>query len=243
MEIIPVIDLKHGHVVHARRGDRASYAPLVSTLCESSLALPVAAALINFCHPRHLYIADLDAISGEGDHRDEIGALHNAFPEISLWVDAGFKNVAAISTAKACFDFVPVLGSESITSIDTFSKLIAAAPTAVISLDFRGESFIGPPELINAVANKPNRIIHLNLKQVGSSAGPDFAGIEALRKRAPNAQIYCGGGVRDMDDLRQLDALGVQGALVATALHEGSLARIDFLALASAQRIQKVDSD
>ncbi|NBR98589.1 MAG: histidine biosynthesis protein, partial [Betaproteobacteria bacterium] len=32
MQIVPVLDLRDGIVVHARRGDRASYAPLRSSL-------------------------------------------------------------------------------------------------------------------------------------------------------------------------------------------------------------------
>jgi phosphoribosylformimino-5-aminoimidazole carboxamide ribotide isomerase len=35
--------------------------------------------------------------------------------------------------------------------------------------------------------------------------------------------IYAGGGVRDGDDLRALEAAGATGALVATALHDGRI--------------------
>lgn len=225
MEIIPVIDLKHGQVVHARRGDRAHYAPVRSTLCENALPLPVATALINLCNPRCFYIADIDAISGEGDHSDEIQELHDAFPDVELWIDAGFRNHEAIAEFKSCIDFTPVLGSESIADLDSFRKLSSAAPNAIVSLDFRGDLFVGPTGLIDLIANASHRIIHLNLKQVGSSSGPDLAGIAALCHRAPKAQIFCGGGVRSIDDLRQLDRMGVHGALLATALHDGSLSK------------------
>ena len=36
MKLIPVIDLKAGEVVHARRGDRDNYRPIVSPLCRGS---------------------------------------------------------------------------------------------------------------------------------------------------------------------------------------------------------------
>ena len=39
----------------------------------------------------------------------------------------------------------------------------------------------------------------------------------------PEAAIYAGGGVRDDEDLRALEAAGAAGALLATALHEGRI--------------------
>jgi phosphoribosylformimino-5-aminoimidazole carboxamide ribotide isomerase len=36
-------------------------------------------------------------------------------------------------------------------------------------------------------------------------------------------EVLIGGGIRDIQDLRELKKLGVSGALVATALHDGKL--------------------
>ena len=45
MRIVPVLDLKGGMVVHARRGQRADYAPLSSPLVEGYEPVSVARAL------------------------------------------------------------------------------------------------------------------------------------------------------------------------------------------------------
>jgi phosphoribosylformimino-5-aminoimidazole carboxamide ribotide isomerase len=235
VDIIPVIDLKHGQVVHARRGDRASYAALASTICSDAVPLHVAAALIEFCSPRRIYIADLDAISGAGEHLDQIAAIQRAHPNIELWLDAGFRAQQHIEPLASHLSFVPVIGSETLPDVETFEQMIAHNPDAVVSLDFRGEMLMGPPDLLYHLAGKARRLLHLNLKHVGSSAGPDLAGIDALRKHALEAQIYCGGGVRNMDDLRQLDRMGVRGALLATALHDGSLAQKEVATLSSSR--------
>jgi phosphoribosylformimino-5-aminoimidazole carboxamide ribotide isomerase len=43
--------------------------------------------------------------------------------------------------------------------------------------------------------------------------------------RCPGAEVLVGGGIRDGKDLETLAGLGVRGALVATALHRGTIDR------------------
>ena len=38
-----------------------------------------------------------------------------------------------------------------------------------------------------------------------------------------DAEIFVGGGARDMDDLLELKSIGVFGVLIATALHSGQI--------------------
>ena len=45
--------------------------------------------------------------------------------------------------------------------------------------------------------------------------------IAELRAAFPDLALLAGGGVRDVEDLRALQAAGAAGALVATALHRG----------------------
>src|SRR5262249_42767856 len=46
LQIIPVIDLRQGDVVHARLGERARYRPLQSILCEGSAPAAVVEGLM-----------------------------------------------------------------------------------------------------------------------------------------------------------------------------------------------------
>ncbi|MBL8704261.1 MAG: histidine biosynthesis protein, partial [Rhodospirillales bacterium] len=61
MDTIPVIDLKAGQVVHARRGDRANYRPIETSLSPSAEPVAVARGLMALHGFRRLYVADLDA--------------------------------------------------------------------------------------------------------------------------------------------------------------------------------------
>ena len=75
MRLIPVMDLKDGLVVHAVRGERQRYQPVKSVLCPTAQPLDVALAFRDQLGLSELYIADLDAIQGSGDHRSLIAAL------------------------------------------------------------------------------------------------------------------------------------------------------------------------
>ena len=95
MDIIPVIDLKGGAVVRARAGERAHYAPIETPLAPTSRPRDVVAGFLAL-HPfRKLYIADLDAITGAGDHSIVVAELEDAFPDIEFWVDSGIRDRSA----------------------------------------------------------------------------------------------------------------------------------------------------
>ncbi len=224
MEIIPVIDLKSGQVVHARQGDRAQYRPIVTPLASSSAPDAVLAGLLRL-HPfRTIYIADLDAIGGSGDHAELVRRLASAHPRLDFWVDNGLAAPAAMREWLARVPGRLVLGSES-QSDDAALRALGGDPRIVLSLDFRGETFQGPEALLHEHALWPERVIAMTLARVGAGSGPDMERIAAIGRHA--RAVYAAGGVRDRGDLGALAKIGAAGALVATALHSGALARED----------------
>ena len=80
MDVIPVIDIRHGTAVRAVAGDRANYRPLVSPLCAGSEPGDVARGLMAL-HPFPvIYVADLDAIEGRDANLALSGELARAHP-------------------------------------------------------------------------------------------------------------------------------------------------------------------
>lgn len=227
MRIVPVIDLKDGQVVHARGGLREGYRPIRSILSDSSEPLRLVAGLLALHRFADLYVADLDAIEGRGGHDAVLERLRGAFPALRLWVDNG---LAAETACRAWLDRGLgdlVVGSESQSGPDLPARLAdqAEAGRIILSLDFKGARFLGPPALLEAAAHWPPRVIAMTLARVGGADGPDFATLRALRAKAPDRQVYAAGGVRHADDLRRLAKIGVGGALLASALHDGRLTR------------------
>ncbi len=226
MRVIPVIDLAGGEVVHARRGDRASYAPLESPLSPTSDAVDVVRGLLAVYPFPMLYVADLDAIQSHGDNVQTLRRIRNEFPALQIWVDNGAADPAAIEALIGEGLGAPVIGSES----QRDSALIAQhrdSRRVVLSLDFRGEAFQGPQEILAEPALWPSRVIAMTLARVGSAAGPDLAQFAAIRSIAGGRELYAAGGVRDARDLSALKAAGASGALIATALHEQRIGAAD----------------
>jgi phosphoribosylformimino-5-aminoimidazole carboxamide ribotide isomerase len=125
-----------------------------------------------------------------------------------------------------------VLGSESLQSLADYDHArLSAGPAAPLSLDFRGDEFVGPRALLEDAALWPDRVIVMTLARVGSGEGPDLARLASIVSRAGQREIYAAGGVRHGDDLRALRDIGVAGALVATALHTGKITAADLEAI------------
>ena len=71
-----------------------------------------------------------------------------------------------------------------------------------------------------------SRFTVLDLTRVGVAAGPVTSKTCcALRAQHDWCELISGGGVRNVDDLRALERAGCDAALIATALHDGSLGR------------------
>ena len=98
----------------------------------------------------------------------------------------------------------------------------------VLSLDFRGDAFVGDLEVLERAENWPERLIVMTLARVGSGLGPDLARLSQIAETAgPERRVYAAGGLRGADDLDALNDLGLAGVLVASALHDGRLTAMD----------------
>jgi phosphoribosylformimino-5-aminoimidazole carboxamide ribotide isomerase len=104
---------------------------------------------------------------------------------------------------------------------------LAWLPWSVLSLDYRADGLVGPDGLDRRPDLWPADVVAMTLIRVGSGQGPDLDRLAVLRQAAPDRRIYAAGGVRDVADLLALDALGMAGALVSTALHQGRIGAAD----------------
>jgi len=224
MQVVPVIDIKGGVVVHARRGQRDNYAPLRSPLVEGCEPVAVARALCRRCRTTTLYVADLDALAGELVNEAALGALAAV---AEPWVDAGATTPDAAAALDRAGVARNVVGTESLGPDAEINSPV------VLSVDLRDGRLISrDPELAGrgpvtvvplARALGVRELLVIDLARVGSGSGPPLDAVAELAAALPAVAIYAGGGVRDDADLRALESAGAAGALVATALHEGRI--------------------
>jgi phosphoribosylformimino-5-aminoimidazole carboxamide ribotide isomerase len=239
LRVIPVVDLKAGLAVHAVRGQRHTYAPIQSVLAASADPLDVARGFVERLGAHELYVADLDAIAGVGDHGSVIRAM--AGLGLDVWLDAGAATASDVVRVRALGAARIIVGTETLRDAASLAAMVGVlgdSPSGcVLSLDLRdGVLLGGSPEIprlgvdeLTATAWRAGirTFIILDLARVGSGEGPRLGAARSLRRALPAAEVLIGGGVRNQADLAALAAEGFHGALVATALHRGIITSLD----------------
>ena len=228
MQVIPVIDLKNGLVVHARHGQRDSYQPIQSVLSASSEVFSIVESLLKLYAFHTIYIADIDAITNRGNHFEQIELLSGIYPQVNWWVDNGVRNVNSRLLYAPQANIRAVFGSEHIHTLHDYRALSYAYDSRhVLSLDMLNTKALGAAELHNTGLYWPDDAICMTLDNVGSNAGPDIARLQSLQQlnlaRKKPANLFAAGGIRNLEDLITLKQLGVTGALIASALHRGQI--------------------
>lgn len=228
MQIIPVIDLKDGVVVHARQGKRDSYQPIATELCRSSDIFDVLRAYLKLYDFPTFYIADLNAISGSGNHDQLVKKVTEYFVDKEFWLDKGFRQNTTLVFRTGNLRLV--LGSESFRE-QTVQSIKSFRNEFVLSLDFLSSKSLGAKSLFSNPALWPNDIIIMTLDRVGSNFGPDTTRLQSYCLNYPGKNFIAAGGIRHKGDLIALEELGIKQALVASALHSGAINKHDLVEL------------
>jgi phosphoribosylformimino-5-aminoimidazole carboxamide ribotide isomerase len=228
VRIVGVIDLKGWRAVHARAGDRERYQP-VSFVHGDPLAL---VAHYRARGVEEIYVADLDAIAGGTPQDDVVRDIVRTGMPVSL--DAGISSeVRALHTINTLGVARVIVGLETLPSFEALDVICISigGEKVAFSLDLRnGEPVMGrlkaaptPVEIAGrAVQAGVGSVIVIDLARVGTGSGLDFDLLSEIRRAAPDVSLIAGGGVRGQEDLDRLEAIGCDGALVATMLQRVS---------------------
>lgn len=234
MRIVGVIDLLGGRAVHARAGDRQKYAPVASVAGDPiQLARRYLDAGLT-----DLYVADLGAILSRTRHDALLGTL--AGLGVPVWVDAGVTTVEGARECVAAGATHVIVGLETLSSFDALRAICEDVSRARVafSLDLRNSQPLtgssGALSLAKSAAEIAGAVIVLDLARVGTRTGVDMGLIRAIRESTPGTMLLAGGGIRHADDLMTLAALGCDGALLATAFHDGRIGAAEIQAGAQA---------
>jgi phosphoribosylformimino-5-aminoimidazole carboxamide ribotide isomerase len=242
MEIIPVLDLMKGLVVHGVKGERDRYQPVKSNLVATPDPVEVARALQQETSCRALYIADLDAIQGTGNNISAIKEIASQL-EVDLWVDAGTATLDPIEQLLGIGVDTVIIGSETLETMQQIRAICnsVAKEKILFSLDITKNLIhsrtkelhaIAPIEGLSIISQEGiDRFILLTLDGVGTAAGPDLALLQKARRNFPETTIIMGGGVKTPAHLNTLAADGADGVLIATSLHKGWIKKQDLLSL------------
>lgn len=223
MDIIPVIDIRDGIVVHAKGGDRANYQPLTSILTQSVILEDVIRDLLDWYPFTQLYIADLDAIEQRKHEPKRYKKILEKFPRLTIWLDAGIAEMAEYLSYSLSPQLCLVLGSETLKDIHLLTEK-TIRQQCVLSLDKKSGQVLGHKAICES-EYWTDRCIAMSLDNVGANQGPDFEWLKSLIQNNKKVNWYAAGGVRGEDDLEQLIEMGAAGTLMASALHTGKISK------------------
>ena len=250
MRVVGVIDLRDGRAVHARAGRRELYQPVerAAGAAIEGDAVALARSYVDGLGIGELYAADLDALAGRAPHDGlipQIAALSRP-----LLLDAAVTSTDRARHALALGAARVVVALETLDSFDTLRRICdeAGGDRIAFSLDLRGgrpvvarSSSIPSDEAPRDIAARARdagvrALIVIDLARVGTNSGLDLAQLAEVRDAVGELDLLAGGGVRGADDLARLAAAGCDGALVATALHDGRIGAAEIAAVATDSR-------
>ena len=234
MQVIPVLDLLNSVVVRGVAGRRDAYRPVDSSIAATAHPIDVAVAFRELFGLNRLYVADLDAILRGEPNWPILAQLRREGFE--LLVDAGVSNTedAAVVLEAGASQVIAGLETWPLLSSLEMLRHRLGEDRVLFSLDlkdgrpisqFRDLTTDDPIETGTCVLEAGIReLIVLDLGSVGTGSGvPTLTLCRELKEFAPRCRIITGGGVRSDADLAQLAPEGIDGVLVASALHDGSL--------------------
>ncbi len=226
--IIFVLDIFNKTVVHAQGGDRSEYKPIhfSSHICNTSDATQI----VGTVKPAEVYIADLNLLENIGKREKNFDIIQAVAESAKVMLDPG---VTSVSETEDVMDIVQtvILGTET-ASLETIKEASRLYPGRVsVSIDKKhGKILTNDPtmpdeplkivELLNDYELAD--IIILDLDRVGTSSGVDSQFLSKIVSISRH-NVLLGGGVSNMEDIKTLEDIGIKGALVATALHNGSI--------------------
>lgn len=220
IRIIPVIDIMKGIVVHAIEGKREQYRPLSQSLISKTyLPYDVLCSFKNLGF-KEVYIADLDSILSKGSNR-------KILPEARK---LGFKvllDIGRLGLAMKDFDeTLFVIGTEYLKPSE-----FNIVNERVLSLDMISDYVLfkdSKKELVDVLKELKKihvrKLLIINLDRVGTFRGPNLKVARIVRKHY-DSELIVGGGVRNVEDVLALKDIGINGVLVASAIHKGTIVK------------------
>ena len=231
MILIPAIDIKSGRCVRLRQGDFSKETVF------SNDPLAIAKKWIDQGAKR-LHIVDLDgAVNGKPVNKNTITDIAKEFPDVSIQVGGGVRDEQTIeSYLDIGVEFV-IVGTRAVNEPQFVKNLCHKykghimirldAKNGKIAID--GWSTFSKNDVVDFAKEFEDSgvvaIIYTDIARDGMLSGTN---IEATAKLATavSTPIIASGGIRDLEDIRNLLSVGeslISGAITGRAIYEGTL--------------------
>jgi phosphoribosylformimino-5-aminoimidazole carboxamide ribotide isomerase len=227
MIILPAIDLKDGKCVRLLKGDFATVHQVAEDPLETAAQFRAAGA-------EFIHMVDLDgakdgvrknsaivqAVCEKSGLKVELGGGIRSMQDLEAVFKLGVYRAVIGSAAVSDPDFVKEAakqyGDRIAVGIDTLDGKVKTAGWITDSgLDYL--EFAKQMENLGV-----QNVIFTDIATDGALSGPSLARLEALRKTV-SCRITASGGVAVNQDIRDLKAIGMDGAIIGKAFYAGTI--------------------
>jgi phosphoribosylformimino-5-aminoimidazole carboxamide ribotide isomerase len=249
LTLFPAIDLLGGRCVRLRQGDYDR----VSVYDGDPVAVARRWAEAG---ATWLHVVDLEgARTGRTAHLSTLGAICRA-TGLAVQYGGGLRAMMDIKAALVAGASRVLLGTAAARDSEFLARCVDTWADAIaVSVDARaGKAAVaGWRETTDEAALDLARrmsdagvstLILTNVERDGTLAGVEAAPLAAVRAAvAPDVALIAAGGITSVEDLRQLAAVGVGGAVLGNALYTGALDIATALAAARALEVRGWEGD
>ena len=187
MDVIPVIDVRHGLAVAAVRGQRADYRPLVTPLGRGQRRRPMSRAATRRCLPSRCSTSPTSTASRDGGATQACRRISPPqCPDMRLWIDDGTPRAPPRSASPMRAHATLVIGTESLGDEARRRRpaRLAARPLRAVARFQRTTVSSARAAVLDEPQHWPHAVIVMTLARVGSGEGPDLQRIASIVGRA-----------------------------------------------------------
>ncbi|MEY3919463.1 MAG: bifunctional 1-(5-phosphoribosyl)-5-((5-phosphoribosylamino)methylideneamino)imidazole-4-carboxamide isomerase/phosphoribosylanthranilate isomerase PriA [Actinobacteria bacterium] len=237
LELLPAVDVKDGQAVRLVQGELGS---------ESNYGAPLDAALdFQSAGAEWIHLVDLDAAFGLGSNAellaDVIGKL-----DIKVELSGGIRDDESLRRALATGCKRVNLGTAALENPDWTSKVIAEFGDRIaVGLDVRGRTLAARGwtkeggDIFETIERLDRdgcaRYVVTDVTKDGTLKGPNLDLLKSVCD-VTKAPVVASGGISslaDIEALRKLVSIGVEGAIMGKALYAGAFSLEEALKVAN----------
>lgn len=236
LELLPAVDVQAGQAVQLVQGVAGS---------EKVFGEPLAAALRwQEAGAQWLHLVDLDAAFGRGSNAEMLAGIVGKL-DLKVEMSGGIRDDASLARALSTGCRRVNIGTAALENPQWCDRIIAEYGDRVaIGLDVRGTRLAARGwtseggdlyetlDRLNAAGC--SRYVVTDVASDGMLTGPNLALLREVCSRT-DALVVASGGISTLDDLRalrELVPLGVEGAIIGTALYVGNFTLTEALGVA-----------
>jgi 1-(5-phosphoribosyl)-5-[(5-phosphoribosylamino)methylideneamino] imidazole-4-carboxamide isomerase/N-(5'phosphoribosyl)anthranilate isomerase len=238
LELLPAVDVAGGQAVRLTQGETGT---------EESFGPPVQAAKDWIdAGADWIHLVDLDAAFGRGSNREIIARVIRESRGVKIELSGGIRDDASLQTALELGATRVNLGTAALENPDwTASVIEKFSDQIAVGLDVRGNILAARGwtkeggdlfEVLDRLEQAGcARYVVTDVTKDGTLRGPNLELLKSVLERTEKPVVASGGisSLEDIENLRSLVPLGLEGAILGKSLYAGRFTLQQALAIAN----------